>query len=221
MKNSILKTTIQLLTISLVAFFTNSCKKDSMNNLQGIYNIEVKVTVRKFTLRNAHSDSISLVHQSIGKHIVIENDLTNICCAGSPVVYCPRKYKLQGVEIIKDNGNYFIKGLDVEVGSNKPLQYLPLQINKDEVNYDLNKDALSERLFHFGFHVSPDNAGRYPKTLQWFSLQLKKQDDRTLKGTWVFLDRWYECSRLEISNKSFEETSMCEFAEVTFTKIKD
>ncbi len=233
MKTNALKTTTSLLLLSLIAGSINSCKKkekyeSEICELEGKYRIEVKVSKRLPLLPNIpdNLDTTRYVREKIfysqnyfyNHNQILLDTGENVCCevnVGGWQRQCPPvEYIFTGVEIIKENNNYYIKGRE----DISPTFNLPLVIKKDEVSYNVIRDSFpGNGVFIMDRHRSGDYFTSYNAAFRVYSLSLKNNKNDTLVGTWII----NEAIRCEIkfpTSNDMYEYSIVEFAEVTFVK---
>ncbi|MCO6494411.1 MAG: hypothetical protein J5I91_01850 [Bacteroidetes bacterium] len=187
--------TLNLLLLLLIAGSTNSCKKEKkceseICELEGKYRIEVKVSKRLPLLPNIPDglDTTRYVRQEIfySRNQILLDTGANVCCSPNIVGWqrqCPPlEYTFTGVEIIKENGNYYIKG-----GSTFNL---PIIIKEDEISYNVIRDSfLGNGIFAMQRHSNSTSQDpyytSYNTSFRVFLLNLKKNGDNRFSGTWI------------------------------------
>ncbi|MCO6494412.1 MAG: hypothetical protein J5I91_01855 [Bacteroidetes bacterium] len=223
MKTKTLKTATNLLILLLIAGSINSCKKEKESPLEGRYKVEVKVTKRLPLLAGIPNDNDypQESYEDLYGYVLLDTG-ANVCCRQYYSHICPMEYTLEGVKIIKEKGLYYIKSREwftVPMGERVYFD-LPLTINNNEISYDLHRNPPLEGPFLFD-NNNFSSSEKWPWQFIWFSLNLKKKGNETLTGTWIFHDISEECAMQFPISKNVYKYNMVEFAEVTFTKIKD
>ncbi|MCO6494414.1 MAG: hypothetical protein J5I91_01865 [Bacteroidetes bacterium] len=238
MKTNALKTTTSLLLLSLIAGSINSCKKNEKNQekeipLEGRYKVEVKVT-KRLPLMSSVPENIDSFPYTYKENFYNQNQRlldtgANVCCESfGPWNQwykrnCPPlEYVITGLEIVKENGVYCFKSEWYDGIGRKISFSLPLTLNGDKVSYDLLSDLGEERRFTWDTHkITTNTENGYPYGLRMLSLNLeKKREDGALVGIWIFQEH-SSCKILFPVSGVPYDYSLVEFAEVTFTKIKD
>ncbi len=225
MKTNTLSTTINLLLLLLIAGSTNSCKKEKETPIEGRYKVEVKVTKRLPMVGYlSSSDTIDFPHMIIHGHIFYESS-SNVCCAGMyNSVDCPMEYNLEGVEIIKREGKYYLESREAYSTMGVKLRYhLPLTISDNTISYDLARDTSfpDGLLYEFDVDNRLPSGKMWPIAIKkWLSLELKKKGGNIFVGSWRNLPHMHYCT-IQLPNGETRGYSMSEFADVTFTKVED
>ncbi len=225
MKTNALKTTINLLLLLLIAGSVNSCKKEKEIPIEGKYRIEVKVSKRLPLVGYLSDfDSIDFPHLIIQGHVIYKNS-SNICCSGIYNAYtCPMNYTLENVKILKEEDKYYLESIEAYSTLGKRYLFdLPLAVSDDNISYYLERDSFPDGNFMFNIFSDVFGGTRMP-SIKWLSLELKRDNTGIFEGNFVFVmtDSTFDdyCS-VQLPNGETKKYNMCEFAEVTFTKMKD
>lgn len=224
MKTNTLKTAINLLILLLIAGSTNSCKKEKETPIEGRYKVEVKVTKRLPMVGHLSSfDTIDFPYLIVQDHVIYESD-SNICCSGRYYKYtCPMKYTLENIEILKKENKHYLRGIEAYSTLGKRYLFdLPLTISNNSISYYLTRDSFPDGQFMFDIFSDVFGGTRMP-SIKWLSLELKRNNAGVFIGSFIFImtDYTFDYCNIELPNGEARGYNMCEFAEVTFTKMKD